>query len=134
VPGTTSYSAQQQLEDLKAHLRTVDPDVKAAQVDVTRLKVAQGWTSGKPRYLACIRDLTAIFPEEGSTYATTVTLRSTSPARFRPRSQRTEGAPSVGSDREGFKHFRNVKLGEVREAGRNSREIAFTISFVYQPE
>lgn len=129
------HAMDSQVNALRAHLKTIDPDVQTAQVAQDRLQTAKSWMAGKPRYLACVADLTSLFPDEGSTYATTLTLRSDLSGQVSGRAASEQQALNLlDKILKDTKRFKNVTLGEVRDAGRNSREIAFSISFTYQPE
>ncbi len=127
-------SMQNQLDEDRAHLKKIEPEVQIAQIAANRLQTARTWTAGKPRYLACLADLTALFPDAGGTYATNLTLRVDLSGQVTGRAANEQEVLRLLDRTKDAKRFRNVKLGEVREAGRNSREIAFSISFTYQPE
>lgn len=127
-------SMQRHFDQITAHLKSIDPDVKTAETAAARLDTARGWASGKPRYLACLADLTNLFPDEGSIYATSVTLRADLSGQLSGRASNEQKVLQLLDQIKDAKRFSNVKLGEVREAGRNSHEIAFSLSFSYKPE
>lgn len=49
-------------------------DVATATSFVAKVSFAQAWHGGDPRYLSCLRDLTAAVPADGTTYATSLVL------------------------------------------------------------
>jgi hypothetical protein len=65
------------LASMKATLAGSKDEVNKAQQFVSKVSFAQNWQGGQPRYLACLRDLTAAVSDDGQTYATTLSLRET---------------------------------------------------------
>jgi hypothetical protein len=49
--------------------------VKTATANVSRVTFAERWEAGDPRYLACLADLTALIPEDGQTYITSLSIK-----------------------------------------------------------
>jgi hypothetical protein len=65
---------QKIFDDLKADNDKRQPKVKDATDFTTKVEFAQAWHFGSPRYLACLRDLTYMVPQDGQTYALSLTL------------------------------------------------------------
>jgi Tfp pilus assembly protein PilN len=62
------------LDSLQSQYDNEKANVAVAEAFVAKVSFAQAWHGGDPRYLACLRDLTAAIPEDGTTYATSLTL------------------------------------------------------------
>jgi hypothetical protein len=67
---------QAKLDKLSLDYRAKKPHVDSAELFVKKVAFAQGWHGGDPRFLACLSDITKLFPESGDIYATQVTLSS----------------------------------------------------------
>ncbi len=128
------HQQQAELEQVRSHLSTIAPDVKKAETAVGRLDAARGWVPSKPRYLACMADLTNLFPDEGSIWASTVSLRSDMSGQVLGKASSEQQVLALYDRLKDSKRFAELKLPEMRDAGRNSHEIAFSISFLYRAE
>jgi hypothetical protein len=67
---------QAKLDKLSLDYKAKKPHVDAAEQFVKKVAFAQGWHGGDPRFLACLTDITKLFPDNGEIYATQVTLSS----------------------------------------------------------
>lgn len=143
--GAAWFHLQQQkneLADMKTWMDANKTAIEQAEKAANRLAIAQSWFGGKPRFLACMGDLTALFPDEGSIWATTVTLRQdvsnqeaaskTVSGSVSGRAANQQQALALSDSLQNSKRFVDVKSGEVRDAGANVRESVFSISFVFR--
>ena len=115
-------------------LEQMAPDITAAREIVDRVSYAGSWASREPRFLDCLRELTAAFPEEPRVWATSLALnengtgslvgKATSEASF------YEALDKIKEN----KAFSDVKMIHIRDAGRDSREKEFAINFKFQGE
>jgi hypothetical protein len=113
-------------------LESMSETVAAARKTVDRISYAGSWTSRKPEFLECIRQLTMAFPEYPTVWATSLAL-----------SEQAEGS-LVGKavDKESFyevldkiktnSSFSDVKTMHVREAGGGRGEEEFAVTFKYR--
>ena len=136
--GAALLHLQQQKNEL-ARMRAWMDDNKAAieqaKKAANRLGTAQSWFGGKPRFLACMGELTALFPDEGSIWATTLSLRQdvNSPeagggkiaGQVSGRATGSQPALALSDKLRNSKRFVDVKPGEVRES-------TFSMSFFFQ--
>jgi hypothetical protein len=76
---TSLQSQQAALTQLMAQNDKYKDQVTSAQAFVDKVTFAQTWHPGTPRYLACLRDLTNIIPQDGQTYALSLTLHESPP-------------------------------------------------------
>jgi hypothetical protein len=113
-------------------LQQMAPDVATAREIVDRVSYASSWMSREPRFLDCLQELTAAFPDEPRVWATSLALsengtgslvgKATSEASF------YEVLDKIKED----KAFSDVKMIHIRDVGRDSREKEFAISFKFQ--
>ncbi|MGD0539893.1 MAG: hypothetical protein ABSB33_00105 [Tepidisphaeraceae bacterium] len=83
---------QKIVDDLQFQIARQQKQVDAAGDFVSKVTLAQYWHGGDARYLACLRDLDDVIPEDGQTYATSLDIKAQTP----PLAQ-GNGAPVVGS-------------------------------------
>jgi len=129
-------------------IETSKDQVAAAQAFVSKVSFAQNWHGGQPRYLACLRDLTAAVSDDGDTYATTLSLREATHTASIPSAKApTTDLRALTGQRAGRSSDQQRVLSVVdrikRTAGfsevtllgtQNSpreREVTFSISFTY---
>ena len=148
---TDRTSRQNELQSLKTSLKVKAAEVKVAQVNQDRLNFVRAWSPANPRALACLRDITKLFPEQGTIYATSVSFEAVpidkgpaaGPAANAPQQLKYIGtltgvASSQGghgpvrSDANDTKTFGELKTGAMSEKGRNNSDVTFSFSFVYR--
>jgi hypothetical protein len=122
---------------------------------VTKASFAKNWHVGDARYLACLRDLDDVIPEDGQTYATSLDIKSDSPS-LNPEASSATPAPSADETRSLFvtltghtaslesvtaledrmRHnptaFTDIKNGPETRVPR-TQEYLFSITFTYVP-
>ena len=142
---------QTNLDKVNAQLNSEKEEIAAAALFVSKVSVAQAWHGGNPRYLACLKDLTNAIPDDHQTYATslhisespkpppvpgasaanTIDVRSLSGQLI----GKTSDQQRVQAILDQMKHnpaFTDLKNNGSEETGR-SREVSFSINFVYLP-
>ena len=118
---------------------------------------AQYWHGGEARYLACMRDLNNVIPEDGQTYATNLEIKAKTPSLnaggnpagtppaagtddertlFVTLQGHTANLESVTALRDRMSRnpspFQNVNIGPETKIPR-TQEFLFSITFSYQP-
>jgi hypothetical protein len=113
-------------------LRQLEPAFKLAKPFVSDMDFAESFRGGgRPRFLACLRDLAAIMPPDGQAYLTNFTLRA---------DLKGELAGRATSNQEILNLMDRLKAGG-RFAGLRRRldgrgtgaEVAFHVTFTYVP-
>lgn len=140
---------QRQQRDLaadKAKLAQMKPQIDSADAFVSKVSFARGWQSTEPRYVACVKDITAALPNDDATYATSLLVRelttiakggkvvNTGQLAGTMYGKTTDQQHVLGVI-DGLKQnpaFSDVKPGGTQDAGRG-REVSFSITFVYRP-
>ena len=157
-----SFYAYSDLQQRQTRLATMQNDLEAnkghlatATAFVTNVSFAQAWHGGDPRYLTVLRDLTNAMPEDGQTYATSITVHEA------PHPKSTgSGSPAANAAKQAearnllnqlfgktsdqqhvqilldrmkrVPNFTDVKLGGTQDLGK-SHEVSFSITFTYVP-
>jgi hypothetical protein len=122
---------ESELADLQKRVNAMSDDVKTAQTAADRLRIARAWNSRNPRFVACLRDLTALFPDEGSVYATSLTLENDGSGRLTGKASTQQLALALKDKVMAAKGFTKPQL-EMRDSDRSDRETTFVITFVYR--
>lgn len=137
-------SKQAELDQLQTRLSVIAPEIKTAKSFVSKVSVAQAWHGGQPQYLACLRDLTEAIPEDGQTYATSLTLAEephTATTGIRKFIGHMDGKTSEEQRAQWLSILdrlkRNPAFGDVTLGSTNNltreREVSFSITFTYDP-
>ncbi len=87
--------------DLQFQIDRQQKQVDAATEFVSKVTLAQYWHAGEARYLACMRDLDDVIPEDGQTYATSLDIKAQTPPLGQENAAPAQDHPSTPS-RPGF--------------------------------
>jgi hypothetical protein len=127
------HACTKDLAASNAWLKANGTEIAAAQEAVDRYKYADPWIDRQPRFLECLKSLTEAFPEEPSVWASSLALnesgtgsvvgKTTSEASFYSVLDKVKANAVVFSD---------VKMIHLRDAGRDSREKEFAVSFKFR--
>ena len=130
---TDSLQKQRELKVLQTRYAGYKDNLAKADKSLKRLATASAWTASTPRTLACLRDLTALFPDEGnSIWVTTFTLTSDGKGQLTGKAVSTQQVLAFLDRMKDAKRFSDPKLMDRRDVSRSGPEIAFSISFVYR--
>jgi hypothetical protein len=148
---------EKKLADIQTHYKAEEKAIASADAFVTKVSFAQGWHGGDPRYLACLRDMTLLVPEDGQIYLTSLILRNKDPGKLDPRqgaSAATKAAaearhivvnvvgkaPTQKDALELYKRFQSkkgffvdLKQFSTQPAGGRSQEVTFSFACEYVP-
>ena len=101
ILGISAYSDQSKLEqqvvDMQGQIAKQQKQADAARDFVSKATLAEYWHSSDPRYMACLRDLDEVIPEDGLTYATNLEIKA-QPAPLNAQSGSTGPIPSASAD------------------------------------
>lgn len=115
-----------------AQLEQMNPDIAAAREIVDRVSYAGSWVSREPRFLDCLRELTAAFPDEPQVWATSLALNENGTGSLIGKATSEASFYAVLDKIKENKVFSEVKMIHIRDAGRDSREKEFAINFKFQ--
>ena len=148
---------QATLDKTRAQLDSQQATIKEADQFVQKVSFAQAWRGGNPRYLACLRDITAAIPTDNQTYATNITIKENAREKTTASGGSATGAPLAKgaeaitlsgqlylktTDQKSAQAvvdnllrnpaFIEAKPGPTSDVGRGS-EVQSSINFTYQP-
>jgi hypothetical protein len=112
-------------------LSAMSGDIEVARQVVERMSYAAGWTSRRPEFLECLRQLTQTFPEQGSIWATNLALRENGQGLVTGKSLAEGNVLAVLDAIKFNKVFQDVQMLYMRDAGRDTDEVSFAISFKF---
>jgi len=125
---------QQRLQnaDAKARLNAMAGDIRDAEIAAARLETARGASGGSGgRFVPFLTQMTQMFPDDGSVWVTSLTLRQNMVGQLSGKATGEQQILSLLDRMNASKRFADLKLLDMREAGRGSREVTFSISFTY---
>jgi len=113
-------------------LEAMSDDVEAAREMMQRMSYANSWTSQKPVFLDCLRQLTDAFPQRGSIWATSLALSETAQGSLVGKAVDEQSFYDVLNKIKESEAFSNVTMMYLRDAGGSSREKEFAVTFKFQ--
>ena len=124
---------EQDLARLQAGLNSIGDRRKSAEAEVTMIKYAQGWHADKPRYLACLRDLTTAIPDDNQMYLISFDLHDSMKGDIGGKATSREAVLALVSRLNQSKHFSDVKMSLDLRDVHHVPEVTFNITFKYVP-
>lgn len=120
--------------ELRSRLEGMSEDIIIAQDIVEKVGVTHSWYSGRPDILDCILELTMDFPEEGRIWTTNLALNENMEGIVSGKSVDEKSVMEVLDKLKENDLFSDVQMIYMRESGRNSQEISFSINFSFRQE
>jgi Tfp pilus assembly PilM family ATPase len=125
---------QQDRRDIAAYtqqLEAMAEDIEASKQVVERMSYTTAWTSHKPVFLECLHQLTQAFPVEGTVWATSLAIRENKQGLISGKSLGEDSVLKVLDSIKQIKAFENVQMLYMRDAGRDTDEVSFAITFSF---
>jgi hypothetical protein len=120
--------------DLRAKLDNLKPDIKSAESLNEKLSYGRGWFETRPSMLECLREITRAFRDDEPIWVSSFTLRDNHKGTLKGR---TADRKYV-TDKEGLlerlqknRNFSDVRVQELREVGGTSRDVSFSLNFIF---
>lgn len=122
------------LASLETRLQDMGPSVDKASVEANRLQTANLWMSGKPRFIATFSELTKLFPDEGSIWATALNLHQDLTGQLSGKAASEQQVWALLDRMTSSKKFLDPQARlDMRDGSRGAgREVAFTITFAFR--
>ena len=118
---------------LAERLAVMKDDLDDARGTIAKVTFARPWYDQRPSYLACMRELTLAFPEEGLIWTTSLAVQEDMQVVFSGKAASESAVLDVLDRLKANSKLSDVKPLYLRKAGRDRREIAFAMSFTYTP-
>ena len=113
-------------------LEEISGQVTAAREMVDRISYAGSWTSQKPEFLECLRQLTLAFPESPRVWATSLALSENAEGSLVGKAVDEKSFYEVLDNIKQNSAFSGVMMMYLRDAGSSSREKEFAVTFKFQ--
>lgn len=125
------FDKKRDINRSEQQLTAMAPALKIARPFVANMQVAEGYQTGKPRSLACLRDITSMLPEGGPTYLTSFHLQVNMRGDLAGRSASDDEVRNLLEKLAASGRFGDLKC---KLEGRGSgAEVAFSVTFAYFP-
>jgi hypothetical protein len=122
---------ERQVADTSLQLTRLDPSYRLAKPFVTDMQFAESFQSDRPRYLACLRDVTQVMPEGGQTYLTGFTLRANMTGDLNGRAAGTQDVLNLLEKLNASGRFTGLR--RKIDARGTTNEVSFYVTFTYVP-
>lgn len=122
---------QRQVERVNGDLQAIDPALQVAKPFVARMRFAEAFHPDQPRYLECLRDVTAALPESGQTYLTSFHLQNTMQGEFAGHAASVAEVIGVVDKLNAGGRFTELK--RTFDARGTTPGVSFKVTFVYLP-
>jgi Tfp pilus assembly protein PilN len=119
---------RQELAEMEARLVEMRPDIEAASQLADDVGLVGQWFGNRPRYLACLRELTVALPGNPPVWVTNLTLQENR-GLMAGRTTEQRAVLQLLDGLQASGRFRELQMLDMREAGRGGTEVSFSISF-----
>jgi hypothetical protein len=122
------------VEKLRAQITTNAPRVKDAEHTLDLISSARGWFGdGRPAVLECLREITYAFPDGGEAiYVRKFNLPESREGQMIGNAPDRELVVALSKRLAANKNFNKVRIDYMLDAGGNSNEVTYSISFTYR--
>jgi hypothetical protein len=122
---------QTELDGVQRRINAISADVKAAEIVKQRVTLGGGWIDTRPPFLECMREVTLAFRDDEQIWSTKFTMRDNRKGQITGKSSDQKNVLAVIDRLKTNKKFTDVGLQEMRDAGGSSREVLFTVNFIF---
>lgn len=116
----------------KTRLEEMSGDIQSAQDVIRRMTLVSPWYSDRPEILLCLRELTLAFPVEGRVWATNLALNEDMKGIVSGKAVDEKSVIEILDKLKGNNMFSNTQIIHIRENGRSSQEVSFSMSFSFK--
>jgi hypothetical protein len=129
------YAAAAAVSELDRQLKEQEPTVEAAEAFNDKVSAADGWFRRRPPYLDCLLHLSRAFPENGTLWATLLSLPDDMRGILSGKATDDRAVLEVMQRLQESPNFSDVKLhGGIRypQGSDRSQDLSFSISFRFR--
>jgi Tfp pilus assembly protein PilN len=120
---------RRKIADYKQQLESIGENVKQAQAIIDRTAYARQWFDRQPVYLKMLTELTRRFPEQGGIWLNSLAVDESLNQIITGKASGERAVLDVVDNLKSSPLFQDVKILYIRQAGKNSKEETFAISF-----
>jgi len=125
------HAQERDLAELQRRLAAMKPDIEAARSLVQQAALARGWADGRPRFLDALRELTLAFPAEGRIWVGSLAMREDMQMVVSGKADDEQAVLDILDQIRAKPTFSSVKLVYLRDAGGNSHQVAYSMTFAF---
>jgi Tfp pilus assembly protein PilN len=122
------------IRNYQEQIASVSDIVKSAEIMIDQAGYARRWFNHQPVYLALLAELTRCFPERGSIWLNSLAVDESLNQVITGKASGEQAVLDVVDNLKSSPLFRDIKILYIRQAGKNTREETFAISFRFVPE
>jgi hypothetical protein len=119
------------LVDLRARLDNLKPDIKSAESLTEKVSFGRGWFETRPPMLECLREITRVFRDEEPIWVSNFTLRDNHKGTLKGKAADRKYIIDIADRLQKNKNFSDVRYQELREVSGNSRDVSFSLNFIF---
>jgi hypothetical protein len=123
---------QRQVAQVDGDLQAIDPSLRVAKPFVTRMRFAESFHADQPRYLGCLRDVTAALPQNGQAYLTSFHLQNGMQGEFAGHAPAVADVIGLVDKLSAAGRFSELK--RTFDARGATPGVSFRVTFVYAPK
>lgn len=128
------YRAATRVSTLEAEYAAIRDEAQALQSMRDRILTAEPWFAPQPIHLACLRDLTRAFPEEGRIWVDHFRLRTGDTGAIQCRAESRRTMLDLLEHMERSPRFDEVQLRDWQETDRDTAAVRFELTFRHLPD
>ncbi len=126
------HSRRADIAACTVQLEQLADDITAAREMVDRISYASSWTSQKPQFMECLRQLTLAFPESSGVWATSLALSEEAEGSLVGKAVDEASFYEVLNNIKQNSSFSGVMMMHLRDAGGSSGEKEFAVTFKFK--
>ncbi|HEY5504426.1 MAG TPA: hypothetical protein VIK28_04645, partial [Sedimentisphaerales bacterium] len=124
-------SEERKIAELQKQLNKMQPEVAIARNAVERVQFISDWQGREPRFLECLREATLAFPTDGSIWTTSLAIHGDMQGLVSGKAVNDKSVLELLDRLKQNPAFPKVNLIFIHEAGGNTGEVAYAISFYF---
>lgn len=128
---TNARSNEQTADQLEARVDSMQPQLKNAKERLDRLGYGRRYFDQRPAVLDFMADVAKAFGRDSSIWATNVSFNENGKGTIHGKASSQSAALALRDRLEKDPHFSNLQLLDLRESTGTSRDVSFSMSFVY---
>lgn len=126
------HSKRTDIATCTVQLEQLADDITAAREMVDRISYASSWTSQKPQFMECLRQLTLAFPPISGVWATSLALSEEAEGSLVGKAVDEASFYDVLNNIKENSAFSGVMMTHLRDAGGSSGEKEFAVTFKFK--
>lgn len=125
---------RRKIREYTEQIASISDGVKSAETMIAQTGYARQWFNHQPVYLKLLAELTNCFPERGVIWLNSLAVDESLNQVITGKASGEQAVLDVVDNLKASPLFRDIKILYIRQAGKNTREETFAISFRFVPE